>query len=120
DVRAVERRAAVGGLLDRGREAVVGDELAGRVSDRAELVGVDVHQRQGRLPQGGEGEDVSDEAEGEHESAGADEGDLVVRAMRRCHGTTLGAHRGGGLPGSLAEVPGSYGLRAAARSTVGR
>src|SRR5699024_9097474 len=109
DVRSVQRRAAVGGLLHRRAEAVVGHELTGRLRDRTELVRVDVHQREGRIAQRWEGEDVPDEAEGEHETAGADEGDLGVLHERRCHGFTLGAQVAGGLPGSLAKPPGSYG-----------
>src|SRR5699024_12282650 len=118
--RSAQRCAVVYGLLHRRSEAVMGDELTCRVGDGAELVRVDVHQGEGRVPEGGEGEDVADEAEGEHEPAGADDRDLGVLQMRRRHGSTLGAHNGGDLPESLAKVPGSYGCRGAARSTLGR
>ena len=76
-VGAVERRAAVGGGLDRGAErraasaTLVGDDLRG-----VEALGVDVEERDGRVGQLGIAEDVAEQVLGEHGAARTDEGDL--------------------------------------------
>ena len=76
EVGVGQSRPAVGGLDDLGVEPVVRDQLAGRIGDRGELLGVDVHQAQPGVAQGREAEQVADEPEREDVATGADDGDL--------------------------------------------
>ena len=76
EVGVGQRRPTIGGLHDLGVEPVVCDQLACRVGDGCELVGIDVHQAELGAAQGREAEEVADEAEGEDVAAGADDGDL--------------------------------------------
>ena len=115
DVGVGQRLPAVRRLLHLRAEPVMGDELAGRLGDGVQPGAVDVHQAQMGVLQGGEAEQVPDEAEREHEAPGADDRDLgaicrsghALQTRREPPGTTFRiSGRSSGFLWSTAGLPG--------------
>ena len=76
-VRAHERFLAVQGGDDLGRILALGHDALHGAADVVQALGVDVHQRDGRVAEGREGQQVSDQRAGKAEAARADKGDFL-------------------------------------------
>lgn len=80
-VGILQRFAAVEGRFDLRRIFAGFDDLFDGGSDETELFGIDIHQRQRRIPEGREREDVPNQSAGETETACPDKCDLFAHDL---------------------------------------